>query len=71
MQKWLLSLFAIAFLSLSGTLLSLLYLRRNYRKTERNEPQSDYGYELLAALSFVAFLSIGLFILIIVFSATW
>ncbi len=71
MRQWFLSLSSIAFLGLGGILMSLFYLRRNYRRKERNEPELDYGYRLLAALSFIAFLSMGLFIFIMIFSTTW
>jgi len=56
--------------ALLGILLSFFYLQPRYWRKESDQPEVDKSYNLLAAFSLVALLSIAVFIFIVIFSRT-
>jgi hypothetical protein len=66
MQNWTLPLFLIKLVTFLGIFLALFYLKPTRLRRDTAQPAIDKNDKMLAMFSLVAFLSFGLFILIII-----
>jgi hypothetical protein len=66
MQNWTLPLFLIKLVTFLGIFLALFYLKPTRLRRDTAQPLIDKNNKMLAMFSLVAFLSLGLFILIII-----
>jgi hypothetical protein len=65
MQNWLVPLFLIKFLAFLGLFLSLLYLQPWHPQKGTARSKTDKNYNMLAAFTLVAFLSVALFVFVL------